>query len=143
MRSPSLVTVGSHGGSGADLHNSQSNFFTSSRREVYLLVTVAVAKITLRLSRLYASVPPLRLPGPGEALFGRWLEGHGLSGLGTPKGHRGSSMLPVSQQPLQRPPCLPLWAGHRRFEQSSWVHLTRSAVAPQLTHAGSITFISC
>ena len=33
-----------------------------------------------------------------------------------------------SQQPLQRPPCLSLWAGHRRFEQSSWVHLTRSAV---------------
>jgi hypothetical protein len=66
---------------------------------------------------------------------------HDLPGLGAPNGHGGRIMLPESQQPLQRPPCLPLWAGHRRFEQSSWVHLTRSAVAPQLTHAGSIAFI--
>jgi hypothetical protein len=64
-----------------------------------------------------------------------------LPGLGAPKGHGGRSMLPESQQLLQRPPCLPLWAGQRRFEQSSWVHLTRSAVAPQLKHLGSISFI--
>jgi hypothetical protein len=75
-------------------------------------------------------------------LTSRGVKRHALSGLGAPNGHRGSSMLPDSQQPLQRPPCLPLCLEQRRLEQSSWVHLTSSAVAPQLTHAGSIAFIS-
>jgi hypothetical protein len=38
--------------------------------------------------------------------------------------------------------CLLLWTEHRRFEQSAWVHLTRSAVDPQLVHFGSTRFIS-
>jgi hypothetical protein len=68
-------------------------------------------------------------------------QSHDPPGLGAPKGHGGSSMLPESQQLLQRPPCRPLWTEHRWFEQSAWVHLTRSAVDPQLVHLGSNKFI--
>jgi hypothetical protein len=59
-------------------------------------------------------------------------------GLRLPSGQGGRSMLPVSQQPLQRPKCLRLWSGHRRLGKSSCVHLQRPTVAPQLTHAVSI-----
>jgi hypothetical protein len=64
---------------------------------------------------------------------------HDLPGLGVPRGHGGSSMLPPSQQPLQRPPCLALWVGQRRFEQSGLVRLIRSTVEPQLVHCGCIS----
>ncbi len=66
---------------------------------------------------------------------------HDVPGLGAPKGHGGSSILPVSQQPLQRPPYLTLWTEHRRFEQSERVHLTRLASDPQLVHLGGIRLI--
>jgi hypothetical protein len=66
------------------------------------------------------------MPAPASEL--RQVRRHDLPGLGAPKGHGDSSMLPVSQQPLQRPPCLPLCAEQRRFEQPAWVQLTRSAV---------------
>jgi hypothetical protein len=59
-------------------------------------------------------------------------------GLSLPSGRGGRSMLPESQQPLQRPKCLRLWSGHRRLGQPSCVHLQRPTVAPQLTHAVSI-----
>ncbi len=63
--------------------------------------------------------------------------------LGLPSGHGGRSMLPVSQQLMQRPKCLWVWSGQRRLEQPSCVHLTRTTVAPQLTHPGSIRIPLC
>ena len=51
-----------------------------------------------------------------------------LPGLGATKGHGDRSKLPESQQPLQRPPCLLLWAGHKRFEQSSSTSSTLASV---------------
>jgi hypothetical protein len=59
---------------------------------------------------------------------------HDLPGRGVPNGHGGSNMLPESQQPLQRPPCLKLWSGHRRLGQQLFVQLRRPVIAPQLTH---------
>jgi hypothetical protein len=79
------------------------------------------------------------MPAAASAL--RQCRHHDPLGLGVPNGHGGSSMLPVSQQPLQRPPCLLLCVEQTRFEQPEWVHLTRSTVDPQLAHLGSIRLI--
>ena len=63
-----------------------------------------------------------------------WGRHHDLPGRGVPNGHGGSNMPPDSQQPLQRPPCLKLWSGHRRLGQHSFVQSRRPSIAPQLTH---------
>jgi hypothetical protein len=66
-----------------------------------------------------------------------------LPGRGVPNGHGGSNMLPDSQQPLQRPPCLKLWSGHRRLGQLSFVQVRRPSTAPQLTHLDGMRFPLC